>query len=184
MNVPVYPNGQRRPFAVRRLRSNVMAAFCRCIAIAILLCGVRIEAAFGVGPSFDCDQSRTPMTNLICSDARLSRIDLEFLQTYHALRQQVGAAGFPALRQEDVDFIRSVAQRCGIPAADFPPADRAAASACLGRLYQEQRSVWLGRLVGLAQEEANRPIESHVELQRQLRVLGFLSGSEKIDGVY
>ena len=153
--------------------------------IALMLYIARAEVALAVGPSFDCNQFHTPTATLICSSPDLSRIDLEFVQAYYALRQEVGEAGWPVLRQEDVYFIQSVIDQCGL--LDLGPLSgdkKASAVACLKQLYQKQRQTWLARLHGAAAEEANRPIDIHVVLQRRLQVLGFLSASEGIDGVY
>lgn len=49
---------------------------------------------------------------------------------------------------------------------------------------KNQRSIWLSRLTGPAAEEAKRPIQQHVDLQRQLQKLGFLPSTAQIDGVY
>lgn len=50
--------------------------------------------------------------------------------------------------------------------------------------YKNQRDVWWQRLPPLGQEEASRPIEQQIALQARLQALGYLSATEKIDGVY
>ena len=137
-----------------------------------------------VGPSFDCAAVHTPAAQLICSSPDLSRIDLMFTQTYYALRQQVGEAGWQALKVEAVDFENRTLQRCGVPATGLLPPDPGPWVACLSAAYERQRGVWLSRLSGPALEEAQRPIDQHVALQRDLQSLGFLPPTATIDGAY
>jgi hypothetical protein len=107
-----------------------------------------------------------------------------FVQAYYALRQQVGETGWQALKVEAVDFENRTLQRCGVPAAGLLPPDPGPWVACLTAAYERQRTVWLSRLSGQAAEEARRPIERHVALQRDLQSLGFLPPTANIDGVY
>jgi hypothetical protein len=158
-------------------------------ALAASLAGAPTGAAQGdatarIGPSFDCAAVHTPTTQLICGSAEMSRADLEFVQAYYALRQQVGAAGWPALRDEDLDFLNRIRAECGIPESGDLPPDTSGMAACLQRGYGRQRAAWLSRLVGSAAEEARRPIEEHLALQRDLQQLGFLPPTAAVDGVY
>jgi S1-C subfamily serine protease len=49
--------------------------------------------------------------------------------------------------------------------------------------YEKLRQAWISRLTGAAREEAIRPPDEHVALQRDLQQLGFIPPSP-IDGVY
>lgn len=138
----------------------------------------------GVGPSFDCAAVRTPAAQLICSSPDMSRLDLMFVQAYYAMRQQVGEAGWQTLKVEAVNFEDQTLQRCGIPLTGILPPDPRPWIACLAAAYERQRAVWLSRLSGPGGQEARRPIEEHVALQRDLQVIGLLPASETIDGVY
>ena len=97
-----------------------------------------------------------------------------------ALRQQAGAAEQRQLQQEAVDFTSSVLRDCGIP--ETGPAS--GSPDCVGAQYNGQRSRWVARLSGPASEEADRPIERHIALQRDLWQLGYLPPTATIDGVY
>lgn len=143
-----------------------------------------VESDMHVGPSFSCAQADTPIAQLICSSPDLSRSDLVFVQVYYALRQQTGPAGWAALRAEILDFDRKTVELCGIPAAGPLPPNTTELATCLSAAYAMQREAWLSRLEGVAAEEARRPIEEHIALQRDLQVEGFLPPSEIIDGVY
>ncbi len=55
---------------------------------------------------------------------------------------------------------------------------------CVGSIYEQQRQAWLQRLTGPAAEEASRPLERHLQLQRKLQQLGYLPSSLPVDGVY
>jgi hypothetical protein len=152
--------------------------------IATLLLAATSIPCWAIGPSFDCDKVTTPLAHFICARSDLSRTDLEFVQSYYALRQQVGPAGWPALKREDLDFQNRVAQQCGITTTGALPSDSAALAACLQQKYEQQHVDWLARLAGAAREEASRPLDEHLTLQGDLQSLGFLPPSEKVDGVY
>src|ERR1700676_3110740 len=55
---------------------------------------------------------------------------------------------------------------------------------CVATQYNEKRTEWLSRLSGPAYEEAKRPLEEHLAIQRTLQQIGFLPATAKIDGVY
>jgi putative peptidoglycan binding protein len=55
---------------------------------------------------------------------------------------------------------------------------------CVKNAYEAQRAVWVLRLIPPFSEEANRPIERHIALQRALQQRGFLRADAVIDGVY
>jgi uncharacterized protein/peptidoglycan hydrolase-like protein with peptidoglycan-binding domain len=133
-----------------------------------------------IGPSFDCEKAATPLGLLICGSPNLARIDLRLNQAYFALRQQLEPAEQRQLQREDVEFINTVRDTCGVP--DQGPAK--GSDDCVGAEYEQQRSRWLARLTGSALQEAQRPIEQHIALQTQLQKLGFLPTSTKIDGIY
>src|ERR1043165_4349822 len=76
-----------------------------------------------IGPSFECAQAIRPLEVMLCADVMLSRTDLRFNQAYWALYHQVGAAGRTSLKQDDLDFLNSVHDRCGIPRSGGAPND-------------------------------------------------------------
>ena len=121
-----------------------------------------------------------PLALIICSSSELSQDDLRFVQAYQALRQQVGEAGQRQLEQEAVDFTNSVLRDCGVPEAG----PVSGSPDCIGAQYNRQRSYWVARLSGAANEEANRPISQHVALQRSLWELGYSASTGSADGVY
>lgn len=137
-----------------------------------------------IGPSFDCAEVHSPGSQLICGSPDLARTDLRFVQAYYALRQKVGEAGWQTLKTEAVDFENRTLQQCGIPLAGPLPPGVTSMAHCLSAEYERQRAVWLSRLSGPVLEEAQRPIEQHVALQRDLQVMGFLPSTATIDGVY
>lgn len=137
-----------------------------------------------IGPNFDCTAVHSPGAQVICSSPDLSRIDLIFVQAYYALRQQVGDGGWQALKVEAVEFENRALQQCGIPLSGLLPSIGPGMVPCLSTEYQRQRATWLSRLSGSASEEAQRPIEQHIALQRDLQIMDYLPATEKIDGVY
>jgi hypothetical protein len=71
------------------------------------------------GPSFPCPQPTDPLAQLICSTPQLALLDMQFVQSYKALYQQVGTDADPALRHQDYEFDLAVRSQCNItnPAA-------------------------------------------------------------------
>jgi clan AA aspartic protease (TIGR02281 family) len=120
---------------------------------------------------------------LLCADDDLSRLDLRFGQAYWALYQQLGPAGQPQLKQEDLAFFDQVQEQCGVPRSGALTAEVWRSRDCVRSAYQKMREVWLARLTGPGREEATRSPEEHVALQRGLQDLGFLPPGP-IDGVY
>lgn len=154
-----------------------------CVAVALAMVSFP-SPAFALGPSFDCTKVQTPLAQFICGSPVLSKEDLEFVQPYYALRQQVGPDGWQKLKVEAVNFQTYVAQQCGIPSSGLLPTDKSALRACLIQMYEGQESAWQSRLQGPALEEALRPIETHIALQARLQTLGFIPQTEVVDGVY
>jgi uncharacterized protein/peptidoglycan hydrolase-like protein with peptidoglycan-binding domain len=132
-----------------------------------------------IGPSFDCTKAVRPLALMICASPELSRDDLRFVQAYQALRQRVGEAGQRQLRQEAVDFDNSVLRLCGVPETGAA----AGSLDCVGAQYNRQMSYWAAKLTGAASEEANRGIERHIALQRDLCALGYCASLD-FAGVY
>ena len=141
-------------------------------------------AAEQIGPSFDCHAAQQPLAQMLCSDPDLSRTDLRFAQAYFALLRQVGEAGKRELKREDLQFLEAVQRKCGIPTSGPSAPQSEASQNCVKSAYEAQRAVWVLRLTSPFSEEANRPIERHVSLQRLLQQLGFLPAEALINGVY
>lgn len=144
-----------------------------------------------IGPSFPCPQPRDPLAQLICSRPDLSLLDLQFVETYQALRQQVGAEGRASVRLQSVNFGLAVRSNCGIalaqsPNSNAPPPPDAppSATACVAQAYEQQRAIWAAQLTGDAAEEAARPLDGQAALQKQLQLLGYLPASATIDAVF
>ena len=136
-----------------------------------------------IGPSFKCAPGQDALAQIICSDSDLSELDLLFVQSYQAIRNQLDEEGQQALRVEANDFHNSILQDCGIPrTALVAQPDRFLE--CVKPRYLKQRASWLSRVVGPAAEEANRPIGEHLALQQKLQNLGFLPTTAEVDGVY
>jgi len=140
------------------------------------------EAGPDLEPSFDCSKPKLqPLAKLICSYKQLAKVDLEFNQAYWALRHQSGRG--PARNQllkEDLDFLKIVQGIC-VGISDAQSAN------CVKIAYGNKRAEWLTRITktgGPAQQEASRPIEQHIALQRKLQELGIYAPEAKVDGVY
>jgi peptidoglycan hydrolase-like protein with peptidoglycan-binding domain len=150
------------------------------LIVAALLAFGRTEAASGqtLGPSFDCASVREGLAAVICGSRELGPADLALVQAYQALRHQIGQPGLAPLRREAVEFSNGVADRCGIPKTGAVAASPGMVG-CVKAAYEAQRASWQARLAGPAREEAGRPLEQHVQLQRAL-----LGPGATADGVY
>ena len=117
----------------------------RCLAAGLILVGAisgseHVDAAeHTIGPSFDCAKLQTPLAQMICSSSELSKVDLEMVQTFNALRQQVGNSGWAALLQEAVDLQKLVLKKCNIPTAGMPPPGHGDQAICLSDEYGKIR---------------------------------------------
>lgn len=144
------------------------------------------------GPSFTCPTPRDPLAQLICDTPALSRFDLYFVETYQALRQQIAEPILQqALRQESLDFGRSVRFTCGIAMSQspgsrtlMPPSAPPGADSCVLQAYERQRAIWQSRLFGAAAEEAARPLERQIMLQYALQRINLLSTTDTLHGVF
>ncbi len=152
---------------------------------AIALAGFSLIASSEqIGPSFDCHRAQQPLAQMLCADPELSRTDLRFAQAYFALLRQVGDSGKGELKQAELQFLEAVQQQCGIPRTGPVVPQSEASRNCVKNAYEKQRSIWVSRLTSLSLEEADRPVERHIALQRSLQQLGFLPADAVIDGVY
>jgi hypothetical protein len=158
----------------------------RLLALASAAAGLAIGStnAWAIGPSFDCAGVQKPEAQIICSSQELSRTELSLMQAYYALRWQVGPAGWPLLRQEQLNFQNQTPPQCGLPKNGPLPSDTGDMATCLQHAYEHQHETWTSRLSAPGAEEAARRPEIHVALQKALQVAGFLPSSEVIDGVY
>jgi uncharacterized protein len=142
-----------------------------------------VEGRNRIGPSYDCDKAGYPLALLICADADLSRLDLRFGQAYWALFQQLGPAGQPQLKEEDLNFFEQVQAQCEVPRSGPLTAEAWWSRDCVRDAYEKMREAWVARLTGPSREEATRPPEKHLGLQQELQELGFVPPGP-IDGVY
>ena len=160
----------------------------KCVTMRILaglsvLCLIATNPAHAAGPSFDCAKPQNPSERIVCSSPSLSDAELSLVQSYYSLRQQAGEPGWPDLKKEILEFQRNTLLKCGVPASGPLPADTAQTATCLEEAYRLRRVTWLTRLSGEAAEEARRPADQNVALQRDLQQLGLLPAG-RIDGVF
>lgn len=152
--------------------------------LLLLLLVIVADSGLAAGPSYDCEAAKAPLAQLICTNPELSRLDLEFAQAYLALRHQLDETDRRALVHDAAAFQASVLRTCRIPASGQAPLDSSNVTACIAPAYQRQRDAWVARLSGVAREEATRPTDQHIALQRDLRTLGYLPATALLDGVY
>src|SRR3954452_5878077 len=141
-----------------------------------------------VGPSFDCAKAITPLPEIICGNADLRRLDLEFARPFYALRHLIPDRQ-DELREEADDLTRRVLASCRIPETGrASPALARQAAPCIAAAYRKQKEIWARRVEGSApssaREEISRSLEAHIRLQEQLRVVGPLPQDAPADGVY
>jgi uncharacterized protein len=134
---------ERVPTAEIPARSDVQIAPRAAIWLAL---ASSISPALAVGHSFDCTKVQTPLAQFICASPALSKTDLEFVQPYYALRQQVGPDGWQSLKVEAVDFENHATQQCVISLSGTLLPDRAALEQCVIEADNAQAAIWKSRL--------------------------------------
>ena len=146
--------------------------------------------AYAVGPSFSC--SPLPVDaggRLACTNDTLARADIRMVQTYYALREQVGVDGQKPLRSQILSFLVATREACGLPPVE-PNRDQSGitippgAAACMASAYDRQREEWARQLRGAAIAEAARSPEANIALQKELQTLGYLPADALIDGIF
>jgi uncharacterized protein/predicted aspartyl protease len=138
-----------------------------------------------IGPGFDCAAaSHDTLAAMVCADPDLARTDLRFNQAFWALLQQLDETHRRQFKQEDVEFLERVHAQCGVPHSGGLTPEVLSARPCVKQAYEAERSLWISRLSGAAYEEATRPIEEHILLERRLRELALLTSPPIPEGVY
>jgi len=138
-------------------------------------------------PDFSCNPppSENGVAVMLCQNSDAAKHELMFDQTYYALRQVVGKAGWKALKQSVVLDENAANQACGLPipgegAQTLPDNAPQCYTSSIDSLTYKYRS----RLTGSAKEEAERPIDQHILLQQKLIDAGYLPSGTTADGVY
>ncbi|WP_248630738.1 MULTISPECIES: DnaJ domain-containing protein [unclassified Parasaccharibacter] len=132
-------------------------------------------------PDFDCSRMdrNEPGQVLLCSDSDSARSELVLDQAYYALRHQSAAYSLPQLKAELIHDLAPL-QACFSPAG----VQGESQAQCYQRVVAQVADRYRSRLTGRAHEEATRPIDAHIALQRKLQALGFLPAAVVPDGVY
>ncbi len=157
------------------------------LASLLLVPGIGLADPDRIGPGFPCPPpaSADALSRLICADPAMAREELVFEQAYYTRRHLEGRGAWRALKLRAIALDAGLRRTCGIsPAGAADQAAPAGAPACYLAETERGRAAWLARLTGAAREEATRPIERHVALQRRLAALGYLPPATSADGVY
>lgn len=135
-------------------------------------------------PDFNCsaDHSKDSIATMLCQNSEAAKQELIFDQTYYALRQIVGKAGWKTLKQEVISDDDALKECIAPISAEgiLPEAD----PGCYIEKMNAITEKYKGRLSGSALEEASRPIDDHIALQEKLLTLGYLPAGSTADGVY
>lgn len=122
-------------------------------------------------PDFSCmpPPEHNGVAVMLCENSLAAKHELEFDQVYYALRQVVGKDGWKLLKQEVILDENAANESCGLPipgATDqsIPSNGAACYISAMDSLAEKYRR----RLSGAALEEASRPIDTHIALQKSL----------------
>lgn len=157
------------------------SVFLKCLLILWGIVQCQVASAEVYHPDFDCSRmDRTsPGQVLLCSDSDSARSELVLDQAYYALRHQSAAYLLPQLK---ANLVRDLAplQACFSPTGvqGESPAE------CYQRVVAQITDRYRAQLTERAHEEAIRPIDDHIALQKKLQELGFLPPGVVPDGVY
>ncbi|ATJ90637.1 MULTISPECIES: restriction endonuclease [Acetobacter] len=158
----------------------------RALLLAAVLAAPGVAWGQDYKPDFNCsaDHSKDSIATMLCQNSEAAKHELIFDQTYYALRQIVGKSGWKSLKQEviaDDDALKE----CVAPVAPSLPDVAPQADATCYIVHMDAiTDKYKARLTGAALEEANRPIDRHIEIQQKLIDLGYLRNTSTADGVY
>lgn len=157
------------------------------LSAVVALGSFSIANAQTYSPDFSC--SPPPPNNgvalMLCQNSEAAKHELILDQSYYALRQIVGKDGWKALKQQLILEQNSMDTSCGLPVpGDGDQTVPANGPACYIQGTDKITAELRSRLSGSSLEEATRPIDTHVALQRRLIDLGYLPAGTLADGVY
>lgn len=137
-------------------------------------------------PDFNCsaDHSKDSIATMLCQNSDAAKAELQFDQSYYALRQTVGKEGWKALKQEAIKDDDAFASCIDPSSADATAAVPQARPDCYISTMKGLTEKYRSRLSGAALQEASRDIDQHIALQQKLIDLGYLPSGTKADGVY
>ncbi|MGD7069271.1 restriction endonuclease [Acetobacter sp. AAB5] len=143
-----------------------------------------LEAFGHYNPDFDChvDHSKDSIATMLCENSNAAKHELIFDQTYYALRQIVGKAGWKTLKQQAISDDEAL-KACIDPSAHGEETPKADPDCYISKMA-EITDKYKTRLSGAPLEEANRDINEHIKLQQQLINLGYMPAGSVADGVY
>ncbi|MUH03558.1 DnaJ domain-containing protein [Bombella sp. ESL0387] len=155
--------------------------FLKCLLVSWVVVHCQPVLADVYHPDFDCSRMdrNEPGQVLLCSDSDSARSELVLDQAYYALRHQSAAYSLPQLKAELIHDLAPL-QACFSPAG----VQGESQAQCYQRVVAQVADRYRSRLTGRAHEEATRPIDAHIALQRKLQALGFLPAAVVPDGVY
>ncbi|QGT75756.1 DnaJ domain-containing protein [Bombella sp. ESL0368] len=155
--------------------------FLKCLLVSWAVVHCQPVLADVYHPDFDCSRMdrNEPGQVLLCSDSDSARSELVLDQAYYALRHQSAAYSLPQLKAELIHDLAPL-QACFSPAG----VQGESQAQCYQRVVAQVADRYRSRLTGRAHEEATRPIDAHIALQRKLQALGFLPAAVVPDGVY
>ncbi|WP_140385744.1 MULTISPECIES: superinfection immunity protein [Acetobacter] len=156
----------------------------RVLLLAAVLAAPGVAWGQDYKPDFNCsaDHSKDSIATMLCQNSEAAKHELIFDQTYYALRQIVGKAGWKSLKQEVIADDGAL-KECVAPFS----AEGVLQQTDPGCYIQKMDAItekYKGRLSGSALEEASRPIDDHIALQKKLLTLGYLPAGSTADGVY
>lgn len=151
------------------------------IIVAGFIMTTTVAHATSYKPDLNCSRAdpNDKVAHLLCSNSDAAKADLQFDQTYYALRQIVGTEGQKKLKTEEKADWGKLSVCDNNPAAS-QPLDPACVISILNAITTKYR----GRLSGDALQEASRSIDEHIALQQRLIDLGYLPENTTADGVY
>ncbi|MCE2563387.1 peptidoglycan-binding protein [Komagataeibacter sp. FNDCF1] len=153
----------------------------RKLLLAFVCAGLPISYASAqeYHPDFSCsaDLSNNSVATMLCKNSDAAKSELQFDQAYYALRQQVGKPGWKDLKAQAISD-QDASGNC------VDPASGQASPSCYISHMNDLTATYRGRLSGDALEEATRPIDQHIQLQKRLIDLGYLPTGSVADGVY
>jgi uncharacterized protein YecT (DUF1311 family) len=99
------------------------------------------------GPSYDCSKAKSGREKVVCANADLATLDRTLAEVYAKEKARRDAAGQADLQREQVRWLATMPNTCGVPDAAGPERWAEPQRKCLADLYRARTTALAGAAV-------------------------------------